>query len=271
KSSFEEMDLPNFIGQILGQYQDLLVNQVERDIKSKALAAVKEEAGLLQNQAQERLHLMESEVQQRVQAILDRARERIFEMVRDEMEDVFGELSNRFQNLLDDPEINVSSPAPGPTQEESSRPWDFPRARDATVINPCRLEDGVKAEPTEPVEQDIYENADTWNTPESPVSPSGDEVYSGTVKLRVEANKSPRQVVQFVDALRQKPDFRLLQLVGNYKEGVGIWLGLKAPLQLKEVLLRMNSVTQVETGGWVERDSHEPMLNVRLEGAALAK
>ena len=81
-SNFANLDLPSFISQMLGQYQNLLVHQVERDVKDQALAAVKQEALALQYQAAERLHAMESQVQKSVQAVLDLAQERIFEMMR---------------------------------------------------------------------------------------------------------------------------------------------------------------------------------------------
>lgn len=113
----------------------------------------------------------------------------------------------------------------------------------------------------------IYPSSETDGTSEQPSQASVDGVYEGTVKLRVEAEEHVRQVIHFVDALRQKSDFRLLQLVGNYKEGVGIWLGLRSPLRLKEVLLQMEGVSQVDAPGWRDLDGSEPMLKVRLAEA----
>ena len=113
----------------------------------------------------------------------------------------------------------------------------------------------------------IYPSSETDSTSEQPSQASDEGLYEGTVKLSVEAEEHVRQVIRFVDALRQKSDFRLLQLVGNYKEGVGIWLGLRSPLRLKEVLLQMESVSQVDAPSWQDMDGSEPMLKVRLAEA----
>ncbi len=113
----------------------------------------------------------------------------------------------------------------------------------------------------------ILPSSETDDTSEQPSQDSVEGVYEGTVKLRVEAKEHVRQVIQFVDALRQRSDFRLLQLVGNYKEGVGIWLGLRSPLRLKEVLLQMEGVSQVDAPAWRDMDGSEPMLKVRLAEA----
>lgn len=113
----------------------------------------------------------------------------------------------------------------------------------------------------------IHPSSETDGTSEQPSQVSAEGVYEGTVELRVEAEEHVRQVIKFVDALRQKSDFRLLQLVGNYKEGVGIWLGLRSPLRLKEILLQMESVSQVDAPAWRDMDGSEPMLKVRLAEA----
>ncbi len=103
----------------------------------------------------------------------------------------------------------------------------------------------------------------------SPMDPAdADEVYEGTVKLQVEAKQSVRQVIQFVDALRSKSDFRMLQLVGSHDEGgVGIWLGLRAPLRLREVLMQMEGVSRVDRHG-IKLIGEEPRLDVWLAEVA---
>ncbi len=90
------------------------------------------------------------------------------------------------------------------------------------------------------------------------------EVYEGTVKLRVDATDSFRQVIQFVEALRQKAGFRLLKLVGGFEDGVDIWVGLKAPIAINEVLMTMPGVAQVTPAHWLEQDASEPLINIRL-------
>ncbi len=97
---------------------------------------------------------------------------------------------------------------------------------------------------------------------------SGDELYAGTVKLRMEATSSLREVVRFVDGLRRKPDIRLLQLEGSPRDGVGIRISLRAPLPLRDFLMKMDGVSQVEPAREDQRDGQEAAFNVRLVHAA---
>ena len=94
------------------------------------------------------------------------------------------------------------------------------------------------------------------------------DTYNGTVKLRIEATESVRQVVQFVDTLRRRPDLRLLQLVGSHKDGVGIWVSLRAPMHLKQILAGMDGVAEVSGSRRNETDGQEPSLKLRLAKAA---
>lgn len=66
---------------------------------------------------------------------------------------------------------------------------------------------------------------------------SEDEVYEGTVRLNVEPNTCVREVVHFLDELRQNSQWHFLKLVGDHKKSVDICLRLKEPLRLKEMLL----------------------------------
>ncbi len=94
---------------------------------------------------------------------------------------------------------------------------------------------------------------------------SDDEVFKGTVRLNVEANGGIRQVVQFVDDLCQRPEFRLLRLVGNHhRAGVDIWLGLREPVCLKRMLMQMKGVEQVVSPLGTGPNGHERFLNVWL-------
>ncbi len=270
KTSHEETDLPNFIGQILSRYQDLVVHKIERDVKSRALATVNEEVSLRHNQARERLRLMESDVQQEVQAITDLATEGIFEMVRDEIEDVFGQLGGRLERLLEGPETGILNPASESTQKELERARDLSGDEKAAVKESGRSGRELEAEATEPEYHDIDEHSCPRDMPESPTPVSDSAVYTGTVRLQVNEHESPRQVVQFLGALRQRSDLHVVQLVGNKKGGVEIWLVLRVPLHLKEALLAMTGVSQVDTDRRLAWSSGEPRLKVGLGQAALA-
>ncbi len=147
KSSFTELDLPGFIGQILSQYESLLVRQVEKDIKSQALAGVKEEANRLHYQALERLRSMESKVQQGVQAVLDRARETIFEMVREEVESIFDQLGSRLEDVLAHAEVEADPIVAEPSEQEGEAREDRPEEEEATASEePAQSEAEAAAE-----------------------------------------------------------------------------------------------------------------------------
>lgn len=134
--------------------------------------------------------------------------------------------------------------APVKEKETAGPPLPAPSAA------PAHQSNGHHPEPVPPPE------------PSAPESP--EQLYEGVVRLRVEANSQVRQVMHFVDALRQRPDFRLLRLVGSYNDGVGIWLGLRAPLPLQILLRQIEGVSKVEVSSGGGRDATEPLLNVRL-------
>lgn len=89
-------------------------------------------------------------------------------------------------------------------------------------------------------------------------------VYEGTVRLNVEPDGGLKQVAQFVDNLRRKPEFRLLQMVGARHAGVLIWLGLREPVDLAETLLEMDGVSRVRCVEKSSQSAPEPLLEVRL-------
>ena len=139
----------------------------------------------------------------------------------------------------------------------------------------AQLESKDPEEETQPavsvsVPSDIRETKDDQfnigNLPDAPTDSTDGEVYEGTVRLNVIASGCSRQVLHFVNALCQTPQFRLLQLVGNHRrEGVDIWLGLRAPTGLRETLLRMEGVSHVNAPL-----GHSPHGNERLVEVWLA-
>lgn len=128
-------------------------------------------------------------------------------------------------------------------------------------------------EATYPVNEDVLSSkaADSdpemSSDPEGPSQVSSEGMFEGTVKLELDATDSVHQVIEFVDALRSKSDLRLLQLVGSHDKGVGIWLGLRVPLLLKDVLLDMECVSEVDSQSSQRKNGDDPMLNVRLRRA----
>ena len=93
-----------------------------------------------------------------------------------------------------------------------------------------------------------------------------DGLYEGNVKLSVQARGDTQRTVRFVQALRQKPQLRLLRLMSAPQADVDIRLGLREPLRLREVLAAMQEVSQVtvSTGGDDVSTDDEPVFGVLL-------
>lgn len=99
-----------------------------------------------------------------------------------------------------------------------------------------------------------------------PVPKTDTDLYEGVVRVSLEAASSLRQVMQFVSQLRQNPLFRLLRLAANQssKDGMDIWLSLRQPVYLKQVLLEMPGVVQVKAPPEPDLKSPERLLTVWL-------
>ena len=239
KSSFTELKLPNFIGQVLEQYQDLLVPQIEKEVKGKALAAVKEESHLLHYQALERLRSMESEVQQRAQVLLEQARERIFEMIREEMEAIFGDLEASFQGLLEDVD-----------QGSDDR--------------------GVSEAPESPVQGPLDKPRKPGGTLEK--SPYGDEKTTAKeleqrtrhqeVCLDLPPPLDLKPLMEFYGDLSEMQDVRVLQAFGSVDKGISFYVRPKQLSSLTHLLRSIPSVREV-----CEGTSGEKVDDVKNENA----
>ena len=166
-------------------------------------------------------------------------------------------------------------------RDEAWRYGGWVQKSEVEMATPVEAEPSIEAEVSEPeaeAQPDLIEEPVIEPEPEieaapaveqepvetSAAQPVAGEVYEGTVKLRVDATGSFRQVIQFVEALRQKSDFRLLKLVGGFEEGVDIWVGLRAPMAVKDALMEIEGVTEVEPANWLDQNLSEPLINVRL-------
>ena len=97
---------------------------------------------------------------------------------------------------------------------------------------------------------------------ETPEEPSGQdqdqangENYEGAVKLIVETTGAIKDMLAFVDALREHPQFQLLRMVSNaQRDGMDVWLRLREPNPLRTTLLEAKGVTNVEAVENVELD-----------------
>lgn len=171
-----------------------------------------------------------------------------------------------------------------PVNPTASRPEKLPpaatppaRRDDYRVGEPAPRREAAPATPPPGTmkrqEETPLPAADYYDGPPAvavPTQPSGDEVLHGRVKLSIAANDSIQQVIHFIDALRRRNEFRVVQVVGSHNQGVGVWLVLRIPMPLKQVLLGMGGVTQV--AGPEQSTSEEddaPVVTLRLAPVSL--
>ena len=120
----------------------------------------------------------------------------------------------------------------------------------------------------EQTQDDSWDSADVA-TVQQPTSSEQNGVYEGTVTLRVRAGLEVlNAMVQFVAELRGRPDLRLFKLMAtNDKQVTDIYVGLREPLHMKELLLQMDGVSQVDATPTLFLDGGEPLIRVRLESS----
>ena len=71
-----------------------------------------------------------------------------------------------------------------------------------------------------------------------------DTVYQGSVKVSVESHGMVKEMMRFLNQVSDHPDLHVRQVLGSYGT-VTVWLALRAPLRLRQILLDMDMVTGV--------------------------
>lgn len=90
--------------------------------------------------------------------------------------------------------------------------------------------------------------------------------FEGTVRLAITTLGPVRNLINFVGELRQNSQFRLLRLVANpHTEGMDIWLGLREPLPLVNILTGIPGVHAVGPGDSPDAENEEQLLIVTLD------
>ena len=91
-------------------------------------------------------------------------------------------------------------------------------------------------------------------------------LYEGTVKLMVAAGTDILLAVHFITELRNHPQVRVLRLENHPHGGVDIWLGLREPVPLAQLLSGMEEVGRVNApqGPGIPGADQEPVLLVQL-------
>ena len=98
-----------------------------------------------------------------------------------------------------------------------------------------------------------------------PANASGDN-YEGTVRLVVKTTGTVKELVRFVDALRGDPQVHLLRMVSNKRrDGMDVWLRLRAPKPLRPTLLAVPGVSRVEPEECPDSGPETAVLRVSLD------
>lgn len=94
-----------------------------------------------------------------------------------------------------------------------------------------------------------------------------DELYEGTVWLNVRAEGSPAMVISLTQQLGDKPEFRVLRMANNKDGGVDLWVALREPTSLRQVLGALNGVVAVSPtrGRDLSPDSSDAPLTLTLD------
>ena len=127
------------------------------------------------------------------------------------------------------------------------------------------------AQQTDPVV--VFTDEDTLVMDIEEATPAdGADLYEGRVRLTVNAEGQLQRVVQFVDDLCQRPEFRLMRMAGSPQQhGAEIWLALREPLPFKQMLLEMESVSGVSSPVDAPADGRERQVSVTLSAGATAQ
>ena len=209
--------------------------------------------------------------------IASRVKDRLLQLVLQEVRRAFDDaLSNAEDSLVDSVWNRGLHRAPLATEDQArsrlrgqgsgevdgARPDEGTSMEEPPAERAVEVREAAESVPVavqvRPLEADDVSKGDSQPSAE-------DEVYEGTVRLNVEANICVRRMLGFLGELHQKSQLRLLQLVGDHKKGVDIWLGLKEPLCLKKTLLDIEGVSQVSAPLERSPNGHERLLIVRLK------
>lgn len=88
--------------------------------------------------------------------------------------------------------------------------------------------------------------------------------FEGTASIRTQDTTNLLTMVNFVQQLRGTPQLRVLRLSRQASSYVDILLGLREPLDLKELLARVPGVAEVTLSQPPQRNGAGPLLTVRL-------
>ena len=110
----------------------------------------------------------------------------------------------------------------------------------------------------------VFESIADNPKPEPIVFPEPPVFYEGTANVRTQYTANLLLIVDFVQQLRDTPQLRLLRLVSQSTNEVDILLGLREPLDLKDLLEGLSGVTKVTVTATTQPGDGGPLLLVQL-------
>jgi CheY-like chemotaxis protein len=92
------------------------------------------------------------------------------------------------------------------------------------------------------------------------------ETYEGALKLVVQTSSSVKELIRFIDALREFPQIHLLRMISNsYRNGMDVWIRLRSPNPLRSTMLSIAGVSAVEVASPLEHKPETTVLKVLLD------
>ncbi|MFB3091719.1 MAG: hypothetical protein ACE1ZD_00810 [Dehalococcoidia bacterium] len=247
----QEDNVDSLIQLQVSQGRALLRQQLEHEVKEELVREFQATSAGFQATVDERIRAL----------VTDHVREEVLPVLESTIADSATSLEASIRQHIGE---DIAHPMiyTRPSQQEEQEPvvWELgsPNGTKTSVKEPPHAEDKIPSHQMQtPAETLVV-------TPALAQGEDDPEEYQGAVRLRVKATESIREVIWFVNTLRQKYHIRLLELVGTAKDGVDIRLALRRPLPLLEILRQIEGVTKVEVPHSAQQNDDEPLFNVQL-------
>ncbi len=149
---------------------------------------------------------------------------------------------------------------PGPFQATSKKHLYFLHPRDESRSYPIQApvtSDAIASDIDRPsrVSRDSVES-----------TPAKDTNYEGAVKLVVETSRTVKELIRFIDFLRNNPQFHLLRMISNpQRDGMDVWVRLRGPNPLERTLLAVAGVSRVQAVQASQLEPEMPVLEVSID------
>lgn len=247
----QEDNVDSLIQLQVSQGRALLRQQLEHEVKKELVREFQATSAGFQATVDERIRAL----------VTDHVREEVLPALESTIADSATSLEASIrQHIGEDIACPMIYTRPSRQEEQEPVVWELgsPNGTKTSVKEPPHAEDKIPSHQMQtPAETLVV-------TPALAQGEDDPEEYQGAVRLRVKATESIREVIWFVNTLRQKYHIRLLELVGTAKDGVDIRLALRRPLPLLEILRQIEGVTKVEVPHSAQQNDDEPLFNVQL-------